>query len=99
MPRRDASDAMSDETDSATIGLLERRAARLRRHIVSVAAAQFAHLGGAMSCADLMAALFFHALRLDGDARPRDHFLLSKGHAVHALHACLVELGQLDAGE
>ena len=72
---------------------LERRAARLRGHVVAVAAAQFAHLGGAMSCADLMAALFFHFLS------PRDHFLLSKGHAVHALHACLVELGKLDASE
>jgi len=78
---------------------LERRAAALRRHIVSVAAAQFAHLGGAMSCADLMAALFFDFLQLeDGDA-PRDHFLLSKGHAVHALHACLAELGTIDATE
>jgi transketolase len=72
---------------------LERRAAQIRRHIVTIAAAQFAHLGGAMSCADLMTALFFHELT------PRDHFLLSKGHAVHALHACLVELGKLDAAE
>jgi transketolase len=64
-----------------------------------VAAAQYAHLGGAMSCADLMAALFFHHLRLADDAHPRDHFLLSKGHAVHALHACLVEMGTLDATE
>jgi transketolase len=81
--------------DPAKIRALERRAAVLRRHIVSVAAAQFAHLGGAMSCADLMAALFFHYLRVDDG----DHFLLSKGHAVHALHACLVELGKLDAAE
>jgi transketolase len=78
---------------------LVRRAAVLRRHVVTVAAAQFAHLGGAMSCADLMAALFFHWLRLEEGARPRDHFLLSKGHAVHTLHACLVERGLLDASE
>jgi transketolase len=78
---------------------LERRAAVLRRHIVSVAAAQFAHLGGAMSCADLMAVLFFAFLHLEDDAHPRDHFLLSKGHAVHALHACLAELGKIDAAE
>jgi transketolase len=90
---------MTDATDPGTITALERRAAALRRHVVSVAAAQFAHLGGAMSCADLMAALFFHALRLDDGARPRDHFLLSKGHAVHTLHACLVERGLLDAAE
>ncbi len=85
--------------DPATVRALERRAAVLRRHVVTVAAAQFAHLGGAMSCADLMAALFFHWLRLEDGARPRDHFLLSKGHAVHALHACLVEMGKIDAAE
>jgi transketolase len=85
--------------DPGTIKALERRAAVLRRHVVSVAATQFAHLGGAMSCADLMAALFFHILRVDDAARPRDHFLLSKGHAVHVLHACLVERGLLDAAE
>src|SRR5262245_271012 len=83
--------------DAATIRAAERRAAALRRHIVSVAAAQYCHLGGSMSCADLLAVLFFHWLRLDGGAR--DHFLLSKGHAVHALHACLVERGLLDAAE
>jgi len=85
--------------DAATIHAGERRAAMLRRHIVSVATAGFCHLGGSMSCADLMAALFFHWLRLGDGAQPRDHFLLSKGHAVHALHACLVELGKIDAAE
>jgi len=87
--------AMADDPVPALV----RRAAVLRRHVVTVAAAQFAHLGGAMSCADLMAALFFHWLRLDESAGPRDHFILSKGHAVHALHACLVERGVLDAAE
>jgi transketolase len=43
-----------------------------------------------------MAALFFHWLRHD---EPRDHFIMSKGHAVHVLHACLVERGLLDAAE
>ena len=81
------------------IPALERRAAAIRRHVITVAAAQFAHLGGSLSCADLLAALFFHWLRLGDDARPRDHFLLSKGHAVHALHGCLVELGKIDAAE
>jgi transketolase len=86
-------------TDDDAIRTLVRRAAALRRHIVAVAAAQFAHLGGSMSCADLMAALFFHWLDLEGRNGPRDHFLLSKGHAVHALHACLVELGKVEASE
>src|SRR5712691_8526637 len=80
-------------SDTETVRALTRRAAALRRHVVTVAASQFAHLGGYMSCADLLAALFFDYLG------PRDHFLLSKGHAVHVLHACLVELGTIDAEE
>jgi len=31
--------------------------------------------------------------------RPKDHFILSKGHAVHAFHACLAELGKVEASE
>ncbi|MBI1815136.1 MAG: transketolase [Deltaproteobacteria bacterium] len=84
---------------TADIQALERRAATLRRHIVTVAGSYFAHLGGAMSCADIMAALFFHYLQLEDGARKRDRFLMSKGHAVTALHACMVELGKIDASE
>src|SRR5438552_685159 len=91
-------------SDPAAVAALERRAAALRRHIVVPASTSFAHLGGAMSCADIMAALYFHFLRLpEADAtsghRKPDHFLMSKGHAVTALHACLVELGKIDAAE
>jgi transketolase len=85
--------------EEALIKDLERRALALRRHVVSVAAAQFAHLGGSMSIADIMAVLFFHFLPWDDDADPRDHFLLSKGHAVHVFHACLAELGKIDPSE
>jgi transketolase len=94
-----AGEEVSAVTDDATIRTLQQRAAMLRRHVVSIAAAQPCHLGGSMSIADIMAALFFHYLRLEEAARPRDHFLMSKGHAVHAYHACLVEMGKVDAGE
>jgi transketolase len=86
-------------SDPATIAALKRRATALRRHILAPASTSFAHLGGAMSCADIMAALYFHFLRLEGGGRKPDHFLMSKGHAVTALHACLVELGKIDAAE
>ena len=42
--------------DPATIATLKRRATALRRHILAPASTYFAHLGGAMSCADIMAA-------------------------------------------
>jgi transketolase len=86
-------------SDPATIAALKRRAATLRRHILAPASTYFAHLGGAMSCADIMAALHFHFLRLEDADRGSDYFLMSKGHAVTALHACLVELGHVDAAE
>ena len=79
---------------------LRKRATALRRHVVSIAAAQHCHLGGSMSCADLMAVLFFDFLQLENTPlRRRDRFLLSKGHAVHIFHACLVELGKIDPAE
>jgi len=48
------------------LATLEARAARLRAHVVGIAAAQLCHLGGSLSCADLMAALFFIALSRAG---------------------------------
>jgi transketolase len=79
---------------------LRSRAAALRRHVVGIAEAQYCHLGGSLSCADLMAALFFDVLQLeDTPQRRRDRFLLSKGHAVHVFHAVLAERGLIDADE
>jgi transketolase len=79
---------------------LEQRASALRRHIVKMAAnGQMIHLGGSMSIADIMATLFFHFLEMEGQERLKDHFILSKGHTVHAYHACLAELGLVDPAE
>jgi transketolase len=86
--------------DLTLLRSLEERATALRKHVITMASGgQRIHLGGSMSIADLMAALFFHFLRLQGGERPRDHFILSKGHAVHAFHACLAELGEIEAAE
>lgn len=90
---------MAHNLNSDQIDELRDRAATLRRHVVSIAAAQPSHLGGSMSAADMMAALFFHYLRLDDSEGTKDHFLLSKGHSVHIFHACMVELGHLEASE
>jgi transketolase len=78
-------------------------AARIRRHIVDACASpEGGHLGGSLSCADLLAALYFRVLRVDPD-RPddpdRDIFLLSKGHAAIALYAVLAERGYFPPGE
>lgn len=85
--------------EATVVRELQSRAADLRRHIVSIAEAQRSHLGGSMSSADLMAALFFRFLRFDASGNAHDHFLLSKGHAVHVFHACMVELERIAASE
>lgn len=54
------------------------------------------HPGGALSAADVIAALYFSVLRID-PARPewpdRDRFVLSKGHACPVLYAALARRG------
>jgi transketolase len=78
-------------------GALQRRAAELRGKVVEMShAAQAAHLASSLSCADILAAAYWHVLRLD-PSRPkdpnRDRFILSKGHAAAALYAVLAMRG------
>jgi transketolase len=57
------------------------------------------HPGPSLSCVEILVALYFDVMR-DGDGlRPRDRFVLSKGHACPALYAVLIEKGVLDPGE
>lgn len=63
---------------------------------------QFHHFGGSLSAADLVVALYFHALRLrpEEPAWPeRDRFVLSKGHAVPAVYVCLAHRGFFPTSE
>jgi len=76
---------------------LEARARELRLDSLDLIHRRGAgHPGGALSAAEIMAALFFHKLRLD-PARPdwpeRDRFILSKGHASAILYAALARRG------
>jgi transketolase len=72
-------------------------ARRLRLDVVEmVYAAQSGHPGGSLSAAEIMAALFFHQMRLDPKNprwEGRDRFILSKGHAAPVLYATLAERG------
>jgi transketolase len=87
-------------SDPALVRTLEQRTIALRKHILAMGSGrQYIHVGGSMSIAELMAALFFHFLELEGGERPRDHFILSKGHTIHTFHACLAELGKIETGE
>lgn len=80
----------------ALISGLEARARDIRIHVVRMAAAASCHAGGALSMADVIAALYFHVLRVDPnnpDWDERDYFILSKGHTVPALAAALAMRG------
>jgi len=71
-----------------------------RASLRMVHAARLGHPGGDLSCADILATLYFHVLRIDprAPAHPdRDRFILSKGHASAALYATLAEAGILAA--
>jgi transketolase len=54
------------------------------------------HPGGSLSCADIVAALYFYVMRHDPDApdKPeRDRFLMSKGHCAPTWYAALARAG------
>jgi transketolase len=79
---------------------LREKAREIRKDIIEIAyKAGPAHQGGALSCADIMAALYFKILKVD-PANPRweerDRFILSKGHACPVLYATLAERGYFD---
>lgn len=76
---------------------LEPIARELRFRLVQMShRAGTPHLGSALSCVDILVALYWTVLRLDAE-RPddpdRDRFILSKGHAATALYATLAGRG------
>jgi transketolase len=83
--------------DSQTLQRLQTKAWIMRRHVVRmVGVGKTGHIGGSCSAAELVAALYFHILRLDPadpKKKDRDRFLLSKGHAALVQYAALAERG------
>jgi transketolase len=76
---------------------LRRKANQIRQESIRmIAAAGTGHPGGALSEADILAALYFHTLRIDPQNPQwpdRDRFILSKGHACAGLYAALALRG------
>jgi len=97
---------MTTETFSTGEPSLESRvqslgaiANRLRRHSIrSTSAAGSGHPTSCLSAADLVAAVFFGAMRYDvrdPDHPGNDRFVLSKGHAAPLLYAAWAEAGAI----
>jgi len=76
---------------------LNEIAARVRGHVlVAVHKAGGGHVGGPLSCTDMLTALYFHVLNIDPsrpDWEERDRFVLSKGHSTIALYSVMAERG------
>lgn len=81
---------------------IEAHARNMRKHILDMgkhAGGHAAHMGGALSIADVMAVLYFGVMnvRRTGPESPRrDRCILSKGHASLGLYAALVEAGLME---
>lgn len=87
----------------ALIKDLQRKAIQIRANILEmIPPGKVGHLGGSSSIADVMAALYFHTMKVsktDPKEPSRDRLIMSKGHAVLVQYACLAELGYFDRSE
>ena len=85
---------VGDAVDVAELISISRR---VRAHILRMSAvAKAPHVGSALSCADILVALYFHAARVapeKPDDPERDIVILSKGHGSAALYSVLAERG------
>jgi transketolase len=89
--------------DQISVSELEAKALALRRHVIRmIYAAGSGHPGGSLSCADVIAALFFKVMDHSPErmgSQDRDHFILSKGHAAPVYYAALAECGYFPTEE
>jgi transketolase len=88
------------QNKEALINDLQARARQIRRDVWrALKAGGSGHMGGSCSAADLLAALYFHRMRVrpqEPSWPERDRFVLSKGHANAALGAVLAQAGFID---
>lgn len=82
---------------------LNRVSAELRFEIIKMSnRSQSAHLGGALSCVDILTTLYWDKLNIypnDPWNKNRDRVIFSKGHAVSALYAALAKRGYFSESE
>jgi len=91
---------MTRQAAATDLGRLADRALFIRLETLRLARiAGAGHYSSTFSAAELLAALYYHQLRID-PARPdwpdRDRFVLSKGHAAIGLYPVLADLGYFD---
>lgn len=76
---------------------LKRRSVQYRKAILMmIRQANAGHIGGCLSCTDILNVLYNHVMDISPDnygQDNRDHFIHSKGHSVEALYAVLADKG------
>jgi len=79
---------------------LKKTANQIRKHVLrTIKAGGAGHIGGALSCTDMLTVLYFKILKVDPQNpnwRQRDRFILSAGHKCLALYGTLAERGFFD---
>lgn len=82
---------------------LRKKAIVIRENILeTIGVDKKGHVGGSMSSADIVTALYFYKMNHDSknpDNPDRDRFIFSKGHSVLAQYAALAECGYFSKKE
>ncbi len=82
---------------------LEKKCNQIRCEVLKMLnRARSGHIGGSLSCIELIVALYYHLMRhhpKDPDWPGRDRFHLSKGHAAPTWYAVLADLGYFSKEE
>ncbi len=93
----------ADAASAEEIARLEDMARRIRVAVIrTVARVKVGHVGGPLSAADILAALYGRVLRLrpdDPDWPDRDRFILSKGHCALGQYAAMALRGYFELDE
>jgi transketolase len=92
--------ALSQPNDARLVTMPSFEPKTLRRHVLRMAhRGHSAHVACAFSIVEILSVLYARFVKYDAthSANPdRDYLILSKGHGVMALYACLYEIGWLD---
>ena len=79
---------------------LKKVAVQIRKDVLrTIKAGGAGHIGGAMSCTDILTVLYFKTMKVDPQNpnwAERDRFILSAGHKCLALYGTLAEKGFFD---
>jgi transketolase len=98
-----STDVVSTAHGAPDVAELQGIARRVRRHVItSVAHAGAGHIGGPLSAADILVALYFRILNIrpDEPAWPgRDRFIMSKGHSAIGQYAAMALRGYFPVAE